>query len=101
MGYFRADERYLSGVGEPRVEPPWGVSVQDAGMAGRVRVAWRRPYTPVDSYGVYGQAAGTGAAPEWRELLRVPGAATDTLLHLGPDAWRLAVRARRGTTDSE
>src|SRR5436305_50642 len=100
MGYFRANERYLGGEADSRVDPPWGVGVQDAGQAARVRMSWRRPYTLVDSYGVYGQPTGPNA-PTWQELTRVPGTAADVLLHLSAGSWRLALRARRGERDSD
>ena len=99
VSYFRANERYLSGAEEPEVAPPWGVRVQEAGLTGCWLVTWRPPYTPVDSYGVYGQAA-TDPAGAWQPLLRVPGATHEALLHLGPGTWRVAVAARRGATDS-
>ena len=99
VSYFRANERYLSGAGEPEVAPPWGVRVQEAGLTGCWLVTWRPPYTPVDSYGVYGQAADDPAGA-WQPLLRVPGATHEALLHLGPGTWRVAVAARRGATDS-
>ncbi len=99
MGYFRTNERYLHGGATSGAAPPWGVQVQEAGLAGRWLVTWRPPYTPVDSYGVYGQAA-TDPAGAWQELLRVPGTAQSAFLHLGPGGWRIAVAARQGTTDS-
>jgi hypothetical protein len=100
MGYFRANERYLNGgAGEPEVAAPWGVQAQEGGLAGQWQVTWRPPYTPVDSYGVYGQAA-TDPAGAWQELLRVAGTAHAAAVQLGPGGWRLAVVARCGPTDS-
>jgi hypothetical protein len=100
MGYFRANERYLNGGAEPvEIAPPWGVRAQATGAVGGWVVTWRPPYAPVDSYGVYGQAA-TDPAGAWQELRRVPGTVHTAPLHLGPGGWRLAVAARRGATDS-
>ncbi|HEX6605905.1 MAG TPA: hypothetical protein VF276_03215 [Chloroflexia bacterium] len=100
MGYFRANDRYLQGPPEAGVDPPWDVQAQEAGRPGSVRLAWRRPYTAVDAFTVYGRRADDGPAAEWTSLCEVVGTATEAVLHLAPGGWQLAVGARRGQTTS-
>jgi len=99
MGYFQADERYQGTGTGGNVDAPWNGQIAEAGAVGRVRLTWRAPYTAVDSYGIYGQVAGGGAAA-WQEWARIPAPAGEALLTLAPGAWRLCLTARRGPTDS-
>ncbi len=99
MGYFQADERYQGTGTGGNVAAPWNVQIGEAGAGGRVRLTWRAPYTPVDSYGIYGQPA-DGGTPAWQEWARIPAPASEAMLTLAPGAWRLCLTARRDSTDS-
>ncbi len=100
MGYFRANDRYLQGTPDAGTEPPWDVQAQEAGRPGSVRLTWRRPYTAVDGFTVYGRRADADPAAGWTALCQVAGTATEALLHLAPGGWQLAVAARCGQTTS-
>ena len=100
MGYFHANDRYLQGTPDAGIDPPWDVQAQEAGRPGSVRLTWRRPYTAVDGFTVYGRRADTDPAAGWTALCQVAGTATEALLHLAPGGWQLAVAARRGQMTS-
>ncbi len=100
MGYFHANDRYLQGTSDAGLDPPWDVQAQEAGRPGSVRLTWRRPYTALDGFTVYGRPADADPAAGWTALCQVAGTATEALLHLAPGGWQLAVSARRGQTTS-
>jgi hypothetical protein len=100
MGYFHANDRYLQGPLDTGVDPPWDVQAQVAGRPGSVRLTWRRPYTAVDAFTVYGRRADADPAADWTALCQGAGTATEAVLALAPGGWQLAVAARRGQTTS-
>ncbi len=99
MGYFQADERYLSNNDTAAIEAPWNVQIGEAGAVGQMRLTWRAPYTSVDSYGLYGRPA-DGTTDAWQELARIPAPSIEVRLTLAPGTWQLYLTARRGTADS-